>query len=190
MTATIQAGRLDRFESQATFRILLETLSRPGTLRQLPVGGLGAAVVPLALADVETTIAVCGDESWAERIVRATGAAVAVVEQAELVACCGSTDAATLRRLARGTALAPELGAKVGIDCRRLHADAPGETTLTLTGPGVPGSTTLGVDGLGAEAVHAIRAANAAFPAGIDVWLIDRDGRIVGLPRTCRMEVS
>ncbi|HEY1734396.1 MAG TPA: phosphonate C-P lyase system protein PhnH [Acidimicrobiales bacterium] len=190
MTATIRAERLDRFESQAMFRLLLETLSRPGTVGQLPLPGLGAAAVALALADVETSVAVCGDELWAERIVRATGASVATPEEAELVACCGPTDAAALRRLPRGTALAPELGAKVGIDCRHLHAGTAGETTLTLSGPGVPASTTLGVDGLGSDVFDAVRSANADFPAGIDVWLIDDDGRIAGLPRTCQMVVS
>jgi len=190
MTATVPVAGLDTFGSQATFRALLTSLSRPGSVVDLPVPGLGAAVVPLALADVETTVAVVGDPEVAEIVVRATGAAASPVEDAELVACCGRTAPTTMARLSRGSALAPELGTKVGIDCDRLVAGGPGQVRLTVSGPGVEGTRRLGVDGLEAGVLEAVAAANADPPVGIDVWLVDRHGHIVGLPRSCRLEVG
>lgn len=190
MTATDAATGLDTFVSQAVFRALLRTLSRPGSVEALPVVGVGAAVVPLALADVETTVAVHDAPGVAERIVRATGAAISPVEDAELVACCGRTTASTVERLSRGSALTPELGAKVGVDCTRLTAGGAGRVTLTVSGPGVDGAAVLGVDGLDAGVLQAVAAANVDPPAGIDVWLVDEEGRIAGLPRSCRLEVS
>lgn len=187
---TVPVAGLDTFASQATFRSLLTSLSRPGSVVDLPVPGLGAAVVPLALADVETTVAVIGDRAVAEIVVRATGAAASPVEDAELVACCGRTAASTVARLSTGSALAPELGTKVGIDCDRLVAGGPGQLTVTVSGPGVKGATRLGVDGLDAEVLEAVAAANADPPVGIDVWLVDQSGHIVGLPRSCRLEVA
>jgi alpha-D-ribose 1-methylphosphonate 5-triphosphate synthase subunit PhnH len=74
--------------------------------------------------------------------------------------------------------------------CRRLRAGSAGELTLRLSGPGIPGTRTLGVDGLGRDVLEAMAAANAKPPAGIDVWLIDDEGRIAALPRTCDWEVS
>jgi alpha-D-ribose 1-methylphosphonate 5-triphosphate synthase subunit PhnH len=186
---TVHHPHLDTFTSQAIFRLLLETASRPGHVRQLPVDGLGAAVVPLALADVETTVAVRGDDLMRRHVVRETGAASAAWEDAELVACCDDADAASIGRLCRGSSLAPELGAKAGISCRTLHAGGPGELTLSLRGPGVPGTCTLGVDGLARDVVDAIAEANRHYPSGIDVWLVDEAGRVAGLPRSCQLEV-
>lgn len=173
------------FSSQTVFRAMLTCLSRPGSVVALPFA-IGAALVPLALADVETTVAVVGDAEAAELVVRATGAAVSRVEDAELVACCGRTWPSTIERLA------PELGAKVGIDCERLVAGGVGggrggEVTLRLSGP--DGTALLGVDGVDAAVFEAVAAANAAPPAGIDVWLVDRAGRLAGIPRSCHLEV-
>jgi alpha-D-ribose 1-methylphosphonate 5-triphosphate synthase subunit PhnH len=182
--------RLDRFDSWRAFRVLLDTASRPGNVRRLPLDGLGAIVVPLALADVETTFAVLGAPSEQDRVLRATGATLAAVGEAELVACCGGTDGATIDRLRRGSALAPEGGAKVGIDCHMLRPAASADVTLTLSGPGIDGTTVLGVDGVDQAVFDAIARANTGFPSGIDVWLVDGDSRVAGLPRSTRWEVS
>lgn len=179
--------RLDTFASQAVFRTLLETLSRPGTLGRLDAPW-GAAIVPMSLADVETTIAVDGDVDKADALAMATGAAPVPLDEADLVACCAPISPSTIARLRRGTPLAPEKGAKVGMDCVALHYGA-GDVTLTLRGPGVDGTTVLGVDGVAREVFDALGAAGSAPPAGIDAWLVDERGVVAGLPRTCRMEV-
>jgi alpha-D-ribose 1-methylphosphonate 5-triphosphate synthase subunit PhnH len=186
---TVTYEHLDTFTSQAIFRLLLETMSRPGHVGRLPVAGLGAAAIPLALADVETTVAVRGNDLLRQHVVRATGAALAAWEDAELVACCDEADAAAISLLCRGSALSPELGAKVGISCRTLHPGRPGDITLSLSGPGVPGSVVLGVDGVARDVVGALGDANRHYPAGIDVWLIDDAGQMAGLPRSCQLEV-
>jgi len=53
----------------------------------------------------------------------------------------------------------------------------------------VPGRTLLGVNGVSREVFDALRAANARFPAGVDVWLVDERGRVAGLPRSARLAV-
>jgi alpha-D-ribose 1-methylphosphonate 5-triphosphate synthase subunit PhnH len=188
VTLTV-VNRLDTFASQANFRLLLETLSRPGSIRQLPEPALGAAVVPLTLADVETTVAVTGDGVAADELVLATGALAVSLEDAELVACTGLTSPAIIRRLRRGSALNPEQGAKVGIECRRLRSGGSAGVRLRVTGPGVAGVAVLGVEGLDADLFEAVRSANAETPAGIDIWLVDADGQLAGLPRSCQLEV-
>jgi alpha-D-ribose 1-methylphosphonate 5-triphosphate synthase subunit PhnH len=188
---TLTLPHLDHLASQAVFRVLLDTAARPGSLAQLPVRGLGAAAIPLALADVETTVAVRGDDSLAQQIVWATGAALAPLEDAELVAFTDPDGVDTaLIRLCRGTALVPELGTKVGLACAQLHAGPGGDVGLRVSGPGVHGTTTLGVDGLARTVFDALNQANDHFPAGIDVWLVSADDRIAALPRSCRLEVS
>jgi alpha-D-ribose 1-methylphosphonate 5-triphosphate synthase subunit PhnH len=202
------SDRLGPLASQAVFRVLLECLARPGRVLALPAAGRGPAlpaagggagaqtgrgvgpgIVPLALAVIGSKVAVAGDPSWQERICRATGASAAGIEEASLVAIYGTADRQTVSRLRRGSATAPEDGAKVGLACGALTEGGPGQTTVELSGPGVPGRARLGVDGVGRDVFDALRAANAMFPAGVDVWLVDERGLVAGLPRSARQAV-
>jgi alpha-D-ribose 1-methylphosphonate 5-triphosphate synthase subunit PhnH len=206
MSAGTASDRLSPLASQAVFRVLLESLARPGRVLVLPAVGAeaGPGIVPLALAVIGSKVAVAGSPSWQERICRATGAQPAGLEEADLVAIYGTAEAETISLLRRGSAAAPEDGAKVGLACGALSEGAlsqgalsqgalspggPGETTIELSGPGVPGRVRLGVDGVGREVFDALRAANAMFPAGVEVWLVDAHGRVAGLPRSARLAV-
>jgi alpha-D-ribose 1-methylphosphonate 5-triphosphate synthase subunit PhnH len=191
MSAVTTADRLSPLASQAVFRVLLESLARPGRVFQLPGNSdeAGPGIVPLALAVIGSKVAVAGAPEWRTRICRATGAQPAGLEEASLVAIYGSADAQTISRLRRGCAEAPEDGAKVGLACGTLTEGGRGETTIELNGPGVPGRTLLGVNGVDRDVFDALRAANAMFPAGVDVWLVDGRGRVAGLPRSARQAV-
>ena len=191
MSAVTVSDRLSPLTSQAVFRVLLESLARPGRVYQLPETNeeVGPGIVPLALAVIGSQVAVAGAPEWQARICRATGAQSASLEAASLAAIYGMAKAETVTRLRRGSAEAPEDGAKAGLACRALTEAGPGEVTIELTGPGVPGRMRLGVDGLGREVVDALRTVNAMFPAGVDVWLVDEHGRVAGLPRSARLAV-
>lgn len=199
MGAGAVSDRLSPLASQAVFRVLLESLARPGRVLALPalgggpgVGagrGVGPGIVPLALAVIGSKVAVAGAPSWQVRICRATGASAADLAEASLVAIYGAADPQAVARLRRGSAVTPEEGAKMGLACGSLTEGGPGETTLELSGPGVPGRTRLGVDGVGRDVFDALRAANAMFPAGVDVWLVDERGQVAGLPRSARQAV-
>ena len=200
MSAGTASDRLSPLASQAVFRVLLESLARPGRVFPLPAVGAeaGPGIVPLALAVIGSKVAVVGEPFWQERICRATGAQPAGIEAADLVAIYGKADAAAVSLLRCGSAAAPEDGAKVGLACVTLSegapsagalSEGPGQTTIELKGPGVPGQALLKVDGVGREVFDALRAVNAAFPAGVDVWLVDERGRVTGLPRSARQAV-
>ncbi len=188
MTAPVASDRLDCRASQAVFRILLDTLARPGQLRRLPIGSIGPGIVALALGGVDTSFAVVGDERWQERIRLATGAGVVPLDEAPLVGLYGRTTPGTLARLRRGSALVPEGGAKVGLACRRLH-QGPGEVTVRLSGPGVAGPGVVGFDGLDPELFTALAEVNRGFPAGVDVWFVDEADAVVGMPRSVHQEL-
>jgi alpha-D-ribose 1-methylphosphonate 5-triphosphate synthase subunit PhnH len=188
---TATSDRLSPLASQAVFRVLLESLARPGRVFRLPAesDAVGPGIVPLALAVIGSKVAVAGAPEWQARICRATGASPVGIDEASLVAIYGMASTETVSRLRRGSADAPEDGAKVGLACGALSEGGPGETTIELNGPGVPGLTRLGVNGVSREVFDALRAANAIFPAGVDVWLVDERGRVAGLPRSARQAV-
>jgi hypothetical protein len=53
----------------------------------------------------------------------------------------------------------------------------------------VPGRRLVGVDGVDAGVFVALSQVNAAFPVGVDAWLLDGDGALVGLPRSAAIRV-
>jgi len=195
--------------SQHCFRLLLGALANPGLVVEAlgpEVRAAGAATVALALADIGTPVAIVGDERLAAEVAEATRAPLVPVSEALLVVMLAPTSE-LLSQCARGSALAPERGAKVGLACQALAARgadrAPagngGQSstsactmacTLQLSGPGVPGTRRLSVGGLGPDVFGALRQANAEFPAGVDAWLFDKEGRVAGIPRSVVLEVS
>jgi alpha-D-ribose 1-methylphosphonate 5-triphosphate synthase subunit PhnH len=189
---------LSTHASQRCFRSLLDALAHPGklvTLTEPEAVAAGAAVIALALADIETPVAVAGDEERAADVSEATRAPLVPVAEARLVALLHPT-AELVGQCQTGSAEAPEHGSKVGLGCSRLtpaEADAPappGAVKLVLEGPGVPGTRRLFVEGIGRDVFDAVARANRDFPAGLDAWLVSAEGVVVGLPRSTRVEMS
>jgi alpha-D-ribose 1-methylphosphonate 5-triphosphate synthase subunit PhnH len=177
--------------SQAVFRVLLDTLARPGTVRALPsswvsLGLPPALCLPMALADLGVNVAVVGDDgSWARHLAAATGATVTEPADAWTVSCLTPLTADVVETLPIGTAEIPEAGARL---CVTVDSLGTGPVELTLSGPGVPGRHLLAVDGIDPEALDALAVANGFFPAGIDTWLVTPDGEIAALSRSTRVE--
>jgi len=173
--------------SQRVFRALLEAFSRPGSLVELPEKGDPAEAVALTLLDGEVSFRAPDAEGFEERVARATGASPAPIEEADF-AFLPASGAQRLREMRRGTLEAPEDGATAVVIVERLSPEG-GEAVLGLSGPGVPGERALGVDGLSREAIEAVRESREGYPLGVDVYLLDGAGRVVGLPRSTGIEV-
>lgn len=193
----------EAFTTQTLFRRVLDVLAKPGTIADLaplsahlgPTDDIPPAVFAVArtLLDAETTFAVRSDASARDRTTlqrRTAARAVALEEAAWLFLSSGAADVPmALASARRGTLEDPHLGATVVLEVARLapgdDATEPpaGSPRYALRGPGVDGVRTLVVDApIGwADARHeAVRD----YPLGIDMLLVDRSGRIAGLPRT------
>ncbi len=184
--------------TQQTFRVALAAMTTPGRIGQLvwepelsdqidgPDRWLAALL--LALADHEVSLAVeLADRSasFAGEIGRWTRAAAATPEAADMVVAEAATMGADLPvRLRRGSLQYPDDAALLIIQVDRLGGGPPGGTALSLEGPGVDGRISLRVDGLDADVIAARDVAVSQYPTGIDLLLVDRDGRIAGIPRT------
>lgn len=60
---------------------------------------------------------------------------------------------------------------------------------LRVKGPGVRDLTVLSVTGLDARYLEERSQANRFYPLGIDLFLVDAEGRVAGIPRTSAVEV-
>lgn len=202
-------ARLTGARSQRAFRILLDSLSRPGTIHTtdavgLPPGVPALLLLPLALADVEVGVAVLSgdpDDPWTRFLVDVTGSRPVPVPDAAIVVLLGGFTAQDVLSLRRGTDESPEGGARVAMACRSLRvlddaddtaADAAvdGEVELTLRGPGVDGSVRLAIAGLPVDVLDALAIANAGFPSGVDTWFVTPDGTVCAVPRSSHLSIE
>lgn len=180
-------------DSQHVFRRLLEALSRPGTIVDLPA--LAAPPEPLcpasgailmALADTDTPVHLdSGEEGAAAR------AWVGFQTGAPIVAEAGDASFAVVTR--------PE--ALIPFDCFRTGtAEYPDRSTtlivrvaglgggedLFLRGPGIDGSATLAPRGLPGDFVERWQRNRALFPRGVDVFLV-AGAEVAAFPRSLRI---
>ncbi|GMU41187.1 MAG: hypothetical protein AMXMBFR23_20530 [Chloroflexota bacterium] len=172
---------------QRTFRALLSAMSMPGTIetveaRRAEDGEWGAPIaVAQSLLDHEVTFHVAAAPGPEETILRRTGSRTAPLERAGYVFADAEHALAAVERSVEGPLEEPERSATVVILCETV---GEGALTLTLSGPGVDGETTLRVGGLDPRVIRARTERNWPFPTGIDLVLVDPTGRLAALPRS------
>lgn len=172
-------------DAQASFRAVLEAMSRPGRVQQIvappeiPPGlSPAAAAVLLTLVDAATPLRLAaGAEAVAW--VRFHCGCPLVAEGAAFVLDPG----AALMELDAGTEEEPERGATLILEVAALE-EAPG---WRLTGPGIRDAHHLRVAGAPAGFVADWARNRARFPRGVDAILC-AGTRIAALPRTVRIE--
>lgn len=183
---------------QRTFRSLLSAMSMPGTIEVLTntssaaistdAGWDGVVAIAQTFLDHEVTFHVTVEDGAAleEAILRRTGARTAPLDRAGYV----FTDTANARRAVvhavEGALEEPEHSATVVIRCDNVGA---GDLALRLSGPGVDGEIVLTLDGLDREVFEARNERTGPFPTGIDLLLVDGEGRVSGLPRSTQIEL-
>jgi alpha-D-ribose 1-methylphosphonate 5-triphosphate synthase subunit PhnH len=183
------------FDAQAHYRLVLDSMARPGKINVMPSLELttpqgihaAGALVGFALLNSDVSFYVDGPsaEDVSLYLLVNTSARSAEAEEADYVYLNGTAAAEILYRLKTGTLPYPENSATVIAAVEELG----GETglVLTLSGPGVDGERQLSVAGLDTALLEALVTINAEFPLGIDLVLTDPTGRIACIPRSSRV---
>jgi alpha-D-ribose 1-methylphosphonate 5-triphosphate synthase subunit PhnH len=201
MTAPVLTPRAAR--EQRTFRALMDSMARPGSVCRLWPAGETEQQNPLlavaeALVDHEVTFAVLpqGGE-LTQHILRSTGSRVATVGEADYVFCDVPSLVEGLRSSKEGTPEFPDEGATVvcsvvsmtgGQTGRRADGQPWRHNSVALSGPGIRGEARIQVDGLTAEARRVFAVRNLAPPLGLDLILVSLDGSVVSLGRYTRIQ--
>lgn len=189
------------FDAQKHFRVLLDSVARPGTINRFdpvlldPPSGLNAssALVGFALMDADSTFEVVNMvQREAAYLSANTNARRADIEHANFIFAHGTEPAEFLESADCGTLLYPDTAATIVLQIMKASpAPLTNGLKLKLEGPGVADAATLYVRGLSADLLLALQARNAEFPLGLDSILtfVDRAGLrcVVGLPRTTRV---
>jgi len=182
-------------DANQVFRLVLKALAHPGTIVRIdrpaavPAGGLRRAAIgaALSLADFETPVWLDAAAAPAAPHLRfhCNCPIAASPDRAMFVLAADAGQLPDLETLPLGSDAYPDQGATLIIEVSSLTADGD----LRLSGPGIDGSTRLGVAGLPPE-FWARRAALAPlFPRGVDLLLTAGD-RLAALPRTTAVQRS
>jgi alpha-D-ribose 1-methylphosphonate 5-triphosphate synthase subunit PhnH len=179
------------FDSQRTFRELLQAMARPASPRPLPVlPPSPAPITPAAMAilltlcDATTSVWLQQPEEEAISHLR-FHAGLRLAERPEDADFALITDPASmpsLERFARGDLRYPDRSASliVQVDGFRTEGGA------RFAGPGIREIETLTVDGLSSDFWRQRAELAAQLPLGIDLYFVAAQ-HVVGLPRTTRL---
>jgi alpha-D-ribose 1-methylphosphonate 5-triphosphate synthase subunit PhnH len=181
-------------DAQATFRALMEAMSRPGTIRPCkaeaePPYPLGAAqgAVALTLADHDTPVWL--SPALANPTIKGwmafhTGAEIAVSPAHCRFAFLGLGDPIPdFLGFSAGSQDYPDRSATLVIELASLT----GGPELIARGPGIKESTQIAPQGLPADFLRRWRANRGLFPRGIDLVLTS-GGELMALPRSTELK--
>jgi len=194
----------DVFDSQASFRALLDAMSRPGILFQVPRLSYRArppGFCPPALSILKT---LCDHKvsfslggaietaEWVQYLEVNTASPFQAVDKADYVLFDGSVFDGDFARLRKGTPEFPERSATAVLSVRHLSEDSMdgAACSMVMTGPGVKTRASVAAAGLDPRYVMERGKANRLYPLGIDLILVDGEGRVAGIPRTSTVEIA
>lgn len=190
----------DVYDAQRHFRVLLDTMARPGRINILPAVEVtppaslsrGAAWIALSLLNSDVHFHVAEAHEDASAYLQAnTGSRPAPAAEADFLFLHGTACAAALREARLGIPAYPEGGATAVVMVAALgRSSAQGGLALTLTGPGIEHQEQVCITGLSAELLEIRQERNGEFPLGLDFMFVTADGHVACLPRTTRVAWS
>lgn len=187
--------------AQRTYRSLLRALATPGIVHRLNVhpaiaqtefvGNPWLASALLTLLDHEVTLAVApvpAGDALAEFLYRRTRTPVVSLDRADfVVAALASLDPDSLQQVKRGSLHYPDDAATLFLHVDSLAPTSNPAARLTVRGPGVDESHEIFLPEVSDAFLAARELVNRHYPLGIDVFLIDNAGQVIGLPRTSEL---
>ena len=191
--------------AQRAFRSVLDAFAHPGTVHEVepapenparPIARDAALdLVTRLFVDQAVTFGVADSEADAAAayLTSETHARRVALRDADFIVVPARADAQTayeaVAEACRGTLVSPEKGATVLVGCARLvgvpagaSAAEPAVHVVALSGPGVADVNRFAVDRI--DWLNARAARGDEFPCGIEIVLVDADGRVVAVPRS------
>lgn len=182
-------------DSQAVFRVLLDAMSRPGSIHPLPLKPAGApfaataAAVLLTLADHETTVWLAPDLPGRDEVASflrfATGTRITADPCAATFALVADLHAMPpLEAFAQGTPEYPDRSTTLVMTVDHVAASAS-DGGMRLSGPGIADLAEFRFDPMPARLAAELLENRARFPLGVDLVLC-APGAVAALPRSVR----
>lgn len=184
------------FDSQRSFRELLQAMARPAVSRLLPVlppspapVAPAAMAIVLTLCDAATSVWLQQPEQEAVRHVR-FHAGLKLAERPQHADFALITDPVSmppLETFARGDLRYPDRSASLIIQAAAIRSPSePGGNGNRFAGPGIRESQAVAIDGLPSDFWRQRAALAAQLPLGIDLFFVAGQ-QVLAMPRTTRL---
>lgn len=182
-------------DTQKVFRKLLLALSNPGKQYSISEEMKGFSdkwaallAVGCTMQDNETTFYVEKTPEFQQKLRELTLAKFEEVEKAQYIYLTSPVNYVNwenlLRSIKKGSLKDPQESATILVECETLE----GNQEITLEGPGIDGELKI----KGTEYMKTLMTIKQnqkmEYPCGIDIFLITHQGKIMGLPRLCRIK--
>lgn len=183
------------FDSQRTFRQLLQAMARPAAPRALPVLppspapiAPAAMAIVLTLCDATTSVWLQQPEDEAVRHARFHAGLKWMEEprQADFAVISDALAMPPLATFALGDPRYPDRSATLIIQVAAIHASTASTGGVSFAGPGIRDTQTVAIDGLPPDFWHQRAALAAQLPLGIDLFFVAGQ-HVLALPRTTRL---
>ena len=190
--------------SQSAFRSALEALSYPGRAVQLAVTFEAPMATHASSSGLLLALLEPGSKLWLSPSLINTDAATWIVfhtdckitphqHEADFAWIKNWDELPTLESFALGTDEYPDHSTTCVIDIAASSLPTTKTPTLTLVGPGIANTSTIGQLSASAAQLASFVSQwaqnHASFPRGVDVFFATSTG-LIGLPRTTRIEIS
>jgi len=183
--------------TQMIFRTLVEGMSHPGRVYQMPAinekvpWSNGLLAIVHTLFDHEIGFAViesASQDQTSGEVYEATKASVVDLPEADYVIVEGSRSGGEIESASRGEPAFPDKGATIiyRLDSTNSGSGAPGDKII-LTGPGINGRKAPQLSGLDRDEIALIREINSEYPLGVDCIFLNGQNQIMCLPRSTRI---
>lgn len=184
-------------DTQSAYRKLIRALSYPGTIVSLSREAnkldlklpcyKGMQVLSLMLLDADTHFAcVSNNEDLQEKIRQLTYCFKQEMEKAPFILVTRDQNdslGSVIEAACEGTLEDPQKGATIIVECKEIK----GDPQFVLQGPGIPSKAYIAID-MDENWLDARNEKNQEFPLGVDMIFVDKQGNVVALPRTTRVE--
>ncbi|MBU4057326.1 phosphonate C-P lyase system protein PhnH [Patescibacteria group bacterium] len=187
------------FDSQKTFRKLLEAFSFPGRIISLEAISATEGLeflypIFMTLFDHETCFYLyCVDETKIGRISnyigQKTGSKIRDVGDSDFIVLLNEPTPELIKKIKTGDIEYPEDGATVISYVKNITNNSTGGIGLVLSGPGIKEETYIAVDGLSEVFFRTVNE-HQDYPCGVDIIFVDSEGRLAVIPRSVKMEVK
>jgi alpha-D-ribose 1-methylphosphonate 5-triphosphate synthase subunit PhnH len=186
--------------NQATYRLLLEAIARPGRVVRLdhletlsPIASTAALLDCLLDHEVSVCILAGGEEvsDTLRAAVAATGARFVPLDRADFVVVAGGDSRGGLAQAKRGTYEHPDEGATLIYRLNKATGPSSDRFRVRLDGPGIaePEGVAPEMRGLPIDELRALSAVNADYPLGVDAFFVRPNGELLGIPRSTRIRL-
>jgi alpha-D-ribose 1-methylphosphonate 5-triphosphate synthase subunit PhnH len=186
------------YPTQKVFRVLVEAMSHPGRVYQLPAyqatdpWDTSLLAVTRTLLDHEATFAFIGENAaLAEAVFATTKAPQVEVDDADYVIIEGNRSSGQIADAKRGSSAYPDQGATLIY----VLPESDGEPTspctdIILSGPGIKEPFSPQLKGLSVEELTEIHYLNAEYPLGIDSMFLGGNAQVMCIPRSTKITIK